>query len=167
MGIQARNPNEDEDEREDDASGEPIDAAYDGGVDGPVLTAVDHIALVVEDLGEAIAEQRETFGVLVEHREDLFDDEAEIAFLEVGGSSIALIAPTSDDSPYRAFLDDGGPGLHHIAYRVADCTAAIDALVAAGREVIDDEPRPGPRGAKVAFVSPESTYGVLVQLVER
>ena len=167
MGIQARNPNEDEDEREDDASGEPIDLAYDGGVDAALLTAIDHVALVVEDLAEAIAEQRESFGVLVEHREDLFDDDAEIAFLEVGGSSIALIAPTSDDSPYRAFLDDGGPGLHHIAYRVADCAAALAALSGAGRELIDEEPREGPRGAKVAFVSPESTYGVLVQLVQR
>ena len=166
MGIQARNPNED-DEDGNDATLGPLDDAYDGGVDAPLLTAIDHIAFVVDDLGEAIAEQRESFGVLVEHREDLFDDDAEIAFLEVGGSSIALIAPTSDDSPYRAFLDDGGPGLHHIAYRVADCAAALAALADAGRELIDEEPREGPRGMKVAFVSPDSTYGVLVQLVER
>lgn len=168
MGIQARNPNEDEEEREGrGVGGEPIDEAYDGGVGAALLTEVDHLAIVVEDLGEAIAEHREAFGVLVDHREELHDEGAEVAFLQVGGSSIALIAPVTDDSEYREFLDEGGPGLHHIAYRVADLDAALDALREAGRELIDEEPVPGPRGARVAFVHPDSAFGVLVQLVER
>ena len=98
MGIQARNPNEDDEESDVTASGEPIDAAYDGGVGAPLLTQVDHVAIVVEDLAEAIAEHRDGFGVLVTDREELFDEGAEVAFLEVGGSSIMLIAPTTDDS---------------------------------------------------------------------
>jgi methylmalonyl-CoA/ethylmalonyl-CoA epimerase len=168
MGIQARNPNEDEDEQDGrGVGGEPIDEAYDGGVSASMLTAIDHVAIVVEDLGEAIAEHRDAFGVLVGDREDLHDEGAEIAFLDVGGSTIALIAPTSDDSEYREFLDEGGPGLHHVAYRVADLDAAMEALREAGRELIDEEPVAGPRGSRVAFVHPDSAFGVLVQLVER
>jgi methylmalonyl-CoA epimerase len=166
MGIQAKNPNED-DEDGNDATFGPLDEAFDGGVGAPLLTAVDHVAVVVEDLGEAIAEHRERFGVLVVHREELFDEGAEIAFLGVGPSSIALIAPTTDDSPYREFLDAGGPGLHHVAYRVDDCAAVLAGLAEAGHELFDEEPRPGPQGTKVAFVPPETAYGVLIQLVER
>jgi methylmalonyl-CoA epimerase len=166
MGIQARNPNED-DVDGNDASFGPLDEAYDGGVGTALLTAIDHVAIVVDDLGEAIAQHRDAFGVLVGDREDLHDEGAEIAFLDVGGSTIALIAPTSEDSEYATFLAEGGPGLHHIGYRVDDCAAALDALREAGRELIDEEPVPGPRGSTVAFIHPDSAYGVLVQLVER
>ena len=169
MGIQAKNPHEDDELLETALAGEPIAPAddEDDDVEPVALTAIDHIAIVVEDLGEAIAEHRESFGVLVDHREDLHDEDAEIAFLTVGDSSIALIAPTSEDSAYADFLADGGPGMHHIAYRVDDCAAAMVALAAAGRELLADEPADGPRGSKVAFVHPDSAYGVLVQLVQR
>jgi methylmalonyl-CoA epimerase len=167
MGIQAKNPHaDDEDEGEDRHFG-TIDDAYDGGVDAPLLTEVDHVAIVVEDLDEAIAEHRDTFGALVLHREDVHDEGCEVAFLEVGGSTIQLISPTSDESEFAEFLAEGGPGLHHIGYRVADVADAITTLTDAGRELLDTEPVPGPRGSKVAFLAPASTYGVLVQLVER
>lgn len=167
MGIQAKNPHEDDEGTGLGVGGEPIDEAFDGGLEAPKLTAVDHVAVVVEDLGEAIAEHRERFGVVVVHREDLHDEGAEVAFLEVGGSQIALITPTADDSPYREFLDEGGPGLHHIAYRVDDCAAVLASLAEAGHELVDEEPREGPQGSKVAFVHPDVAYGVLIQLVER
>ena len=167
MGIQARNPNEDDDEYQTSFSGEPIDEAFDGGLDAAVLTAIDHVAIVVEDLDDAIAEHRDTFGVLVQHREELHDEGYEVAFLEVGGSTIQLISPTSDDSEFAEFLAEGGPGLHHVGYVVDDCAAALAALVAAGREVIDEEPVAGPRGSKVAYLHPDTSFGVLVQLVER
>jgi methylmalonyl-CoA/ethylmalonyl-CoA epimerase len=167
MGIQAKNPNEDDEGNGLGVGGEPIDEAFDGGQGAPLFTAVDHVAVVVEDLAEAIAEHRERFGVLVVHREDLFDEGAEVAFLEVGGSSIALIAPLAADSPYREFLDEGGPGLHHVAYQVEDCAQVLADLADAGHELLDEEPRPGPRGTQVAFVHPDAAFGVLVQLVER
>jgi len=167
VGIQARNPNEDEEEREDGSSGQPLDEAYDGGVTGPLLTEVDHVAIVVDDLDDAIATYRDLFGVLVDHREELHDEQVEVAFLQVGGSTIQLIAPTGDDSAYAEFLAEGGPGLHHVGYRVSDCAAALAALVDAGAEVIDDVPQPGPRDSVVAFVHPDSTFGAAVQLVER
>ncbi|HPU40292.1 MAG TPA: VOC family protein [Microthrixaceae bacterium] len=167
MGIQARNPNEDNEDYETSFSGEPIDEAFDGGLDAAVLTEIDHIAIVVEDLDEAIAEHRDTFGVLVEHREELHGEGYEVAFLTVGGSTIQLISPTSEDSEFAEFLAEGGPGLHHIGYRVDDVAAATAALVASGREVLDEEPVAGPRESKVAFVHPDAAFGVLVQLVER
>lgn len=166
MGIQARNPNED-DEDGNDATLGPIDEAFDGGLDAPLLTQVDHVAIVVADLDEAVAEHRELFGVLVEHREHLHDEDAEVAFLTVGGSTIALISPTSDEGEYAEFLAEGGPGLHHIGYLVDDCAAALAAYAAAGRDLVDDEPTPGPRESKVAYLDPDATSGVLIQLVER
>ena len=132
-----------------------------------MLTAIDHIAIVVPDLDEAIAEHRDTFGVLVDHREEFHEEGYEVAFLEVGGSTIQLISPTSDDSEFAEFLAEGGPGLHHIGYRVDSCADALAALTAAGREVLDEEPQAGPRDSKVAFLHPDTAFGVLVQLVER
>jgi methylmalonyl-CoA/ethylmalonyl-CoA epimerase len=167
MGIQAKNPNEDDDEYETSFSGQPIDEAFDGGLDAAVLTEVDHIAIVVEDLDEAIHEHRDTFGVLVEHREEMHGEGYEVAFLTVGGSTIQLIAPTSEDSEFAEFLAEGGPGLHHVGYRVDDVAAAIAALSASGREVLDEEPVDGPRESKVAFLHPDAAFGVLVQLVQR
>ena len=84
-----------------------------------------------------------------------------------GNHAIYLIAPVDDDSPFAEFLAEGGPGLHHIAYGVPDLDAALAALREAGRELLDDEPRTGPGGTRIAFVSPEATYGVLIQLIER
>ena len=169
MGIQARNPNEEEEEVDQDLAGEPVEPVvdFDDAVDGVLLTAVDHIGVVVEDLDEAIAAHRDTFGVLVSHREEWFAEDATVAFLGVGPSTIQLIAPLSDESEYAEFLAEGGPGLHHVGYRVADIDAALDALRRAGRELLDDEARPGPAGTRVAFVHPDVTYGVLVQLVQR
>ena len=167
MGIQAKNPNEDDDQFQTSFSGEPIDEAFDGGLDAAVLTDVDHIAIVVEDLDEAIAEHRDTYGVLVEHREEMHGEGYEVAFLVVGGSTIQLISPTSDDSEFAEFLSEGGPGLHHIGYRVDDVAAAVTALASNDREVLDEEPVAGPRESKTAFVHPDSSFGVLVQLVER
>lgn len=167
MGIQAKNPNEDDDQFETSFSGEPIDEAFDGGLDAAVLTDVDHIAIVVDDLDEAIAEHRDTYGVLVEHREEMHGEGYEVAFLVVGGSTIQLISPLSEDSEFAEFLSEGGPGLHHIGYRVDDVGAAVTALSGSGREVLDEEPVVGPRESKTAFVHPDSSFGVLVQLVER
>ena len=116
MGIQAKNPNEDDEDFETSFSGEPIDEAFDGGLEAAVLTDVDHIAMVVDDLDEAIAEHRDTFGVLVDHREEFHDEGYEVAFLVVGASTIELISPTSEDSEFAEFLAEGGPGLHHIGH---------------------------------------------------
>ena len=168
MGILARNPHEEGEEETSEESGEPVEPVGEIDLDdGVVLRAIDHIAIVVEDLDDAISDHRDLYNTYVEHREELHGEGAEIAFLDIGGSSVALIAPTDADSQYGQFLAEGGPGLHHIAYRVRDIDATLEALAEAGRELIDSEPVRGPRSSRVAFVHPDSAYGVLVQLVER
>ena len=85
----------------------------------------------------------------------------------VGGSTIQLISPTSEDSEFAEFLSEGGPGLHHIGYRVDSASDALAALSGSGREVLDEEPVLGPRQSKTAYLHPDTSFGVLVQLVER
>ena len=155
MGLEAKNPYENDDYRSD-TSGQ-VEVA---------LTEIDHVAIAVYDLDEAITEHRESFGVLVDHREILADEGVEVALLKVAESYIQLLTPTRDDSKLAAFLEARGAGLHHVGYRVDDCAAALASLVTAGHEVVDTEPRPGIRGTTVAFVHPHTMFGTLVQLVE-
>jgi methylmalonyl-CoA epimerase len=156
MGIAAKNPYENDDIVTSDASGEV----------GAVLTEIDHVAIAVYDLDEAIDEHRESFGVWVDHREILEAEGVEVALLRVADNYIQLLAPTRDDSRLAAFLEARGAGLHHVGYRVDDCAAVLAALIEAGHEVVDTEPRPGLRGSTVAFIHPHTMFGTLVQLVE-
>lgn len=158
MGVQARNPFENDD---------PIDGAPEASSVGELLTAIDHVAIAVADLDEALDDYRGTFGATVDHREIIEADGVEVAILRVGGSEVHLLTPTRTAGPLAEFLDEWGPGLHHVGYRVADCRAALDAVIAHGLEVVDDEPRPGLRGATVAVVSLRDLHGTPIQLVER
>jgi methylmalonyl-CoA epimerase len=131
-----------------------------------LLTEIDHVAIAVHDLGEAIDYYRETFGALVDHREVVDRDGVEEALLKVADSYIQLLTPTRDDSPVAKYLANKGEGLHHVGYRVADCAAALQAVKDQGGRVIDEEPRPGSRGTTVAFVHPKTAFGTLIELVQ-
>jgi len=155
VALQAKNPYENDDFKSDE-SGEVAD----------LLTDIDHVAIAVHDLDEAVDEYRETFGVWVDHREILDAEGVEVALLKVGGRYIQILAPTRDDSLLARFLTERGPGLHHVGYRVDDCAATLAAVIEQGHEVVDEEPRAGVRGTTVAFVHPRSLFGTLVQLVE-
>ena len=131
-----------------------------------LLTEIDHVAIAVEDLEAAIRYYRDTFGANVNHREIVESDGVEEALLGVADSYIQLLTPTRDDSPVSKYLERSGEGLHHVAYRVADCAAALDAVKASGGRVIDDTPRPGSRGTTVAFIHPKGAFGTLIELVQ-
>ncbi len=131
-----------------------------------LLTEIDHVAIAVRDLEAAIDYHERMFGATVEHREIVDADGVEEALLRVAESYIQLVTPTSDASPVARFLDRRGEGLHHIAYRVADCGVAFAAMVAAGAIPIDTEPRPGSRNTQVAFFHPKSSFGTLIELVQ-
>ncbi len=131
-----------------------------------LLTEIDHVAIAVRDLEAAIAWYAEVFGATVEHREVVVSDGVEEALVRVADSYVQLLTPTREDSPVARFLDKRGEGLHHVAYRVADCAAALDAVKASGQRVIDDAPRPGSRGTTVAFVHPSASFGTLIELVQ-
>jgi methylmalonyl-CoA epimerase len=132
----------------------------------PQLTEIDHVAIAVHDLEAAIDYYQRAFGATVEHREVVESDGVEEALLKVAESYIQLLTPTRDDSPVAKALERRGEGLHHVGYRVADCGAALDAVVAAGGKAIDAAPRPGSRGTTVAFVHPKGSFGTLIELVQ-
>ena len=131
-----------------------------------MFASIDHIGVAVDDLDAAIATHRDTFGMLLVHRETIGEQGVEAALLDVGASHVELRAPLGDDTPVGRVLARRGPGLHHVAYRVDDVEAALDGLRAAGVRLIDEAPRPGIRGSRVAFVHPSAAGGVLTEIVQ-
>ena len=131
-----------------------------------ILTEIDHIAIAVKDLEAAIDYYKRAFGAEVDHREIVESDGVEEALLKVAESYIQLLTPTRPDSPVAKAIEKRGEGLHHIGYRVADCAAALDAMLAAGATAIDKAPRPGSRGTTVAFIHPKGSFGTLIELVQ-
>jgi methylmalonyl-CoA epimerase len=131
-----------------------------------MLTEIDHIAIAVRDLEAAIDYYRRAFGASVDHREIIERDGVEEALLKVAESYVQLLTPNRPDSPIAKALEKRGEGLHHVGYRVEDCRAALEAMVAAGATPIDQEPRPGSRGTTVAFIHPRGSFGTLIELVQ-
>ena len=131
-----------------------------------ILTEIDHVAISVHDLEAAIAYYEEAFGAEVHHREIVESDGVEEALVKVADSYIQLTTATRPDSPLAKYLEKRGEGLHHIGYRVDDCQAALEAMVAAGATPIDQSPRPGSRGTTVAFMHPKGSFGTLIELVQ-
>jgi methylmalonyl-CoA epimerase len=126
---------------------------------------VHHIGIAVSDLDAAIAVYTGLFGATVEHRETVADQGVEAASLHVGPSRLELLCPLGPDTPVGKFLAKRGPGMHHVAFEVADLAAELDRLRADGVQLIDETPRRGMFGLQVAFVHPEATGGVLAEFV--
>ena len=127
---------------------------------------IDHIGVAVADLDAAIDLYRERFGMAEQHRETVEQQGVEAVLLEIGEGHVELLRPLGDDTAVGKFLASRGPGLHHVAYQTADIDAALDQVRAAGLELIDEQPRVGIRGSRVAFLHPKATNGVLTELVE-
>jgi methylmalonyl-CoA/ethylmalonyl-CoA epimerase len=131
-----------------------------------LLTEIDHVGVAVRDLDAAAAEYRAAFGLEIAHRERVEDQGVDEIMFAVGHSFIQLLGATGPDTPVGRYLERRGEGVHHIAYRVWDLTAALAALRDADIPLVDQEPRRGSRGTMVAFVHPKGFRGVLVELVE-
>lgn len=131
-----------------------------------LFTEIDHVAIAVRDLDAAVEWYRSAFGAEVAHREVIDTDGVEEAMLAVAESYVQLLSPVRAGSPVARFLDRRGEGIHHLAFRVADCAAALDVARAAGLRLVDERPRPGSRGTTVAFLHPSGAYGTLIELVE-
>jgi methylmalonyl-CoA/ethylmalonyl-CoA epimerase len=131
-----------------------------------VFGRIDHIGVAVEDLDEAIALYTQRLGLPLEHRETVEEQGVEAVLLGVGDSHVELLRPLHPDTAVGKFLTRSGPGLHHVAYGTDDIESAIDSLRTAGLRMIDEQPRTGIRGSRVAFLHPKSTGGVLTELVE-
>jgi len=127
---------------------------------------LDHVAIAVYDLDEALDDYERQYGVVPAHREVVVDQGVEEAMLAVGGSHIQLLMPLTDDSPVGRFLSRHGEGLHHVAFAVVSIEGALEHLHELGIEVIDDAPRTGGGGHRIAFVHPRANAGTLIELVE-
>jgi methylmalonyl-CoA/ethylmalonyl-CoA epimerase len=125
---------------------------------------IAHVGIAVPDLAAATAFYRDVLGLEPHPPEEA--DGAAIAALSFGESEVELLAPLAPDTPIGKFLARRGPGIHHICYRVPDLDAALSACRAAGYRLIDEVPRPGAGGRRIAFVHPKATAGILLELTE-
>lgn len=131
-----------------------------------MLKQIDHVALIVEDLGKAIALYESNFRVQICSRERNEEQGFEMVAFRVGESTIELVAPTSPDSLIGKFLAKRGPGIHHLAFGVEDLYECTRSCQEQGLVLIDREPRRGTDDSKIVFLHPKSTMGTLIELVE-
>ncbi len=131
-----------------------------------VFRRIDHIGVAVDQIEPSLELYRDCLKLRVAHREVVSEQGVEAVLLDVGENHVELLAPLGADTPVGRFLAKRGPGLHHVAYQVDDIDATLAELKRAGMALIDQEPRGGIRGSRVAFMSPGGTQGVLTEIVE-
>jgi methylmalonyl-CoA epimerase len=131
-----------------------------------VLGTIDHVGIAVEDIDAELSYYRDTLGMPLVHRETVAEQGVDAALLDVGDGHVELLQPLGPETAVGKFLARRGPGLHHVAYRVADIESTLSALAGAGVRLIDEQPRIGIRNSKVAFLHPASTGGVLTEIVQ-
>jgi methylmalonyl-CoA/ethylmalonyl-CoA epimerase len=125
---------------------------------------ISHLAVVVDDIEAALAFWRDALGIEVQRLQEVPEQQATVAFLPLGASDIELVKPTTEDSGIARFLRKRGPGMHHICLEVEDLDALLGRLKGMGVRLINPEPVAGAGGERIAFIHPESAYGVLVEL---
>ena len=130
------------------------------------LDRIHHIGVAVTDIDESIRLYTSAFGAELVQRTVSEADGLEAAFIRTGEGEVELLRPTREESPVGKFLARRGPGLHHVAYAVTDIDRALAEARAAGLELIDQEPRVGLHGSRIAFLHPKTMGGVLTELVE-
>jgi methylmalonyl-CoA/ethylmalonyl-CoA epimerase len=126
---------------------------------------IHHLGVAVEDLDEAVETYRRVFGAELERRAVVDVQGVEAAAMRVGESRVELVAPLGDETYVGKFLAKRGPGMHHVAYEVADLQRELVDLAEQGVQLIDEEPHRGLFGLEVAFIHPDSAHGVLAELV--
>jgi methylmalonyl-CoA/ethylmalonyl-CoA epimerase len=132
----------------------------------PFVKRIDHIALVVEDIEKALGFWQDGLGMKLSHMEEVASEHSLVAFLPAKNSEMELVQPMADDSGVARYLKKRGPGLHHICLEVYDIEATMAHLKSQGLRLINETPEIGTGGKKIAFIHPESTHGVLVELYE-
>ena len=128
---------------------------------------IDHIGIAVKSIDEAKNLYSGLFGLKHEGSETVAEQKVTTAFFPVGGTKVELLESTSPDGPIAKYIEKKGEGIQHIAFRVENIEEALAELKAKGIQLIDEKPRRGARGAKIAFLHPKSTFGVLVELCEK
>jgi methylmalonyl-CoA/ethylmalonyl-CoA epimerase len=131
-----------------------------------MLKKINHIGIAVKSLDDTIPFYRDNLGMAFAGIEEVVEQKVRVAMLQVGESKIELLEPTSEDSPVAKFIEKNGAGIHHIAYEVADIESAIASLLVGGARMIDEKPRNGAHGTRIAFIHPKSSNGVLTELCQ-
>jgi methylmalonyl-CoA epimerase len=131
-----------------------------------MLAQIDHVGVAVEDMDEALNLYTGPLAMPLQHRETVEEQGVDAALLGVGAGHVELLSPLGPDTPVGKYLERRGPGLHHVAYAVADIDAALEELRGAGLRLIDETPRVGIRNSRVAFVHPGALGGVLTEIVQ-
>ena len=134
--------------------------------DMPEIKKISHVALVVEDIDNALEFWRDGLGIPLDHISQVPDEQSAVAFLPVGDSEIELVQPVSDDSGIAKFMAKRGPGMHHICLEVDNLEGFLADLMDKGIQLINESPNVGEGGRKYAFIHPKAANGVLVELYE-
>ncbi|MBE0671913.1 MAG: methylmalonyl-CoA epimerase [Anaerolineales bacterium] len=132
----------------------------------PTIKAVNHVAVVVDDMGKSLKFWRDALGIQLHELRDVPAEKSQVAFLPIAGAEVELVMPTTDDSGIAKYLAKRGPGMHHLCLEVDDINGMMSQLKAKDIRLINEEPRFAADGKKYAFIHPESTGGVLVELYQ-
>ncbi len=132
----------------------------------PKVKQVNHVAIVVDDMEKALSFWRDALGIELHGLRDVPAEKSQVAFLPLFGSEVELVQPTTDDSGIAKYLAKRGSGMHHLCLEVDDIEGMLAQLRSKGIRLINDEPRTTADGKKYAFIHPESTSGVLVELYQ-
>jgi methylmalonyl-CoA/ethylmalonyl-CoA epimerase len=130
------------------------------------IKRIDHIAIVVDDIEEALFFWRDALGLDLNQLQEIPEELSRVAFLPAGDSEIEIVAPTTKDSGIARFLAKRGPGMHHVCLEVDEIESTLERLKEKGVRLINATPQSGSGGKKYAFIHPESTQGVLVELYQ-
>ena len=132
-----------------------------------MLEKIDHLGIAVRDLNTVLAFYTDKLGLPCTGEEVVAEQKVRVAFLPLGQTKLELLESTAPDGPVAKFIEQKGEGIHHVAIRVADIEEALASLKAKGVRLIDEKPRIGAHGAKIAFIHPKESHGVLIELCER
>lgn len=130
------------------------------------INRINHVAIVVDDMEKSLNFWRDTLGLTLHELRDVPAEKSQIAFLPLDGAEIELVRPTSDDSGLAKYLAKRGPGMHHVCLEVDDIDSMLARLKEKAIHLINEEPRTAADGKRYAFIHPESTGGVLVELYQ-
>jgi len=128
---------------------------------------IDHIGIAVKNIEESLKFYKDTLGIECTEIEEVAEQKVKVAFLPIGDTELELLESTDKEGPIARFIEKKGEGMQHIAFQVYNIEEAIKDMIDKGVRMIDEKPRYGAGGAKIAFCHPKSTGGVLVELSER
>ena len=132
----------------------------------PKVKKINHVAVAVDDMEKALSFWKDALNMDLHELRDVPAEQSQVAFLPLPGSEVELVMPTTDDSGIAKYLSKRGPGMHHICLEVDDIEGMLEQLRSKNVRLINEEPRTTSDGKKYAFIHPESTAGVLVELYQ-